>query len=212
MHRLPKVILLLSSVFAFTQCSIHQYNHKNCNKVVFTEALYKPIYNQNSVAKFNTTIDVLKNHLTGFLILKQTDSITKHLVFVTELGMKMFDFEVKNNQINTVFVFEPLNKPAFINALKRNFNDMLLLTKFGTTDCSFEKNNQTIYKSLKNNDTHFYTISNSKFMNLQETYHKKKKVSTIKYLYDIESELCNTITCKQYGIIKFYFELNTIQP
>ena len=137
MYQFLKLYLLLSSVLLFTGCSIFKYHHLNCEKVGLHDQKITSVIKPSIVSKYNTSIDILKNHLTGLLIIKQTDSVTTHIVFVTELGMKMFDFEAKNNEVNAIYVFEPLNKPQLINVLKRNFNNMLLLNMDESTQLLF---------------------------------------------------------------------------
>ena len=211
MRRLLKIYLLLSSIFVFSGCSISKYNHHNCDKIVLNETFIEPVIKAGSVLKYNTSIDVLKNHLTGLLIVKQTDSITKHLVFVTELGMKMFDFEVKNNLINTAYIFEPLNKPKMVDALKRNFSYMFMLSGFGNNDCKYQTTNEIIYTSKRGKSKHCFIVSKTAGLTTQETFHKRKKTSKITYLYNSATQTYSQIKCKQYGLIKFYFELNEPQ-
>ena len=98
MRPLPKLYLLLSSLLflGVISCRISKYNHSNCDEVGLTARFLLPIVKQNNPLKYKATIDVLKNHLTGILIVKQTDSVATHFIFVTELGMKMFDFLYKS--------------------------------------------------------------------------------------------------------------------
>jgi hypothetical protein len=157
-------------------------------------------------------VDVLRNHLSGLIIVKKTDSITTHIIFVTELGMKMFDFEAKKNEVNAIYVFEPLNKPQLINTLKRNFANMLLLNMDESQsfyDCTI--NNKRVYAIKNQKDKWFYIGSpNNSSLSLQETFHKHKRSSKITYEFDDKTNSYSQIICKQYGLIKFYFELNFI--
>lgn len=210
MHPLTKLYLLLSSVLVFSSCRISKYNHSNYDKVNLKQDAFIPVLKPNNVLKYNTTIDILKNHLTGLLIIKQTDSTTKHIIFVTELGMKMFDFEVKNNTINTNYVFEPINKPQLIEAFKTNFSNMLLLDSYKDNDLKFELPNGVVFISKKGNDKKCYTVSKTNGLTLQETFHNKKRTSKITYIYNKNTQSYSQIKCKQYGLIKFYFELNEI--
>ncbi len=208
MRRLRKLYLLLSSVLLLAGCRISKYNHLTCDKVVTNEQDFVSIIKPGAALKYKASIDVLKNHLTGLLLVKQTDSLTKHIVFVTELGMKMFDFEAKTNEINAVYVFDPLNKPKLIESLKRNFNNMLLLNAYGN---NASKCNKDIYAIKTEKHKWFYTVSvQNKEVVLQETFYKRKRESRIDYIYNAGTKTYTDIKCKQYGLIKFYFELNAI--
>jgi hypothetical protein len=212
MLQLLKPYLLLSSLFLFSGCHISKYKHLSCDKIVLSESHISPILKGKTALKYNASIDILNNHLTGLLVVKQTDSISKHIVFVTELGMKMFDFEVKGNEINVVYVFEPLNKPKLINVLKQNFSDMLLLTPYGYNDSKCENQNHIVYISSRDKTKRCFTISKSNELILQETFRKNKRISKINYTYNAASQTFSQIKCKQYGLIKFYFELNEPTP
>lgn len=215
MRRLLKIYLLLSSIFVFSGCSISKYNHHNCDKIVLNETFIEPVINYSSVLKYNTSVDVLKNHLTGLLIVKQTDSITKHLVFVTELGMKMFDFELNDHEIKTAYIFEPLNKLKLIEALKRNFSNMFLLNELDKNGIECSRNGIKFFFVANHTMKWAYSgpvsDNNNLDLRLQETFHNHKRTSRINYIYNVKTQSYSHITCKQYGLIKFYFELTEIQ-
>lgn len=170
-----------------------------------------PVMPSSGLVKYKTSIDVLKNHLTGLLIVKKTDSLTTRIVFVTELGMKMFDFEAKDNHINAVYVFDPLNKPLLIEALKRNFNNLLLLNAYRQETGKCSKGNRQVFQIKDAKDKCYYTVDpGTHAVLLQETFHKRKRESRTEYAYDKVTGLYSRINTKQYGLVKFYFELNAI--
>ena len=210
-----KIALLLSSILCISGCRISKYNHRNCDKISLTKDLITPVFNPNSTLRYNTTIDVLKNHLSGLIIVKQTDSITKHIVFVTELGLKMFDFELNNHEIKTAYVFEPLNKPKLIEALKRNFSNMFLLNELDKNGIECSRNGIKFFFVANHTMKWAYSgpvsDNNNLDLRLQETFHNHKRTSRINYIYNVKTQSYSHITCKQYGLIKFYFELTEIQ-
>ncbi|MES2512669.1 MAG: hypothetical protein V4580_00940 [Bacteroidota bacterium] len=212
-----KLYLSLSSILLLTGCSISKYNHLTCEKVGIHVQAIKPVVSSTTVSKYNTSIDILKNHLTGILVVKQTDSITTRLVFVTELGMKMFDFEAKRGEMNAVYVFEPLNKPKLIEVLKRNFSNMFLLNRNYSTSlysCSNKHFSKIMYDK-RGKEKWYYSGMNTGStvlnLSLQETFLKRKRASKIEYTYNSDTQSYSQIKCKQYGLIKFYFELTEIQ-
>lgn len=209
-----KIILLLSSFFSFlfTSCQVSKYDKLNYDKIVFNEQYITPVVDKNNTLKYNTTIDVLTKHLSGILVIKQLDSITTRIVFVTELGMKMFDFEAKENKVRILYIFEPLNKPKIVESLKRNFGNMLLLDIYNTNGgVSSIKNKQTVYELFNKPHKRFFEIDNSKKLLIQKEFKNKKRISKINYLFDEESKQYTSIICKQYGLVKFKFELNLIK-
>lgn len=216
MSLLPKAYLLLSSVLilGLGSCRISKYKHlKQCNTAVLNAENILPVLKSANSVKYKATIDVLKNHFSGLVIVKQTDSISQHIVFITELGLKMFDFEVKGSEINTVYVFEPMNKPTLISSLKRNFKNMLLLDAYGRNGSAcLNKKSQKIYGLVRDQESRYFTTFDGDKLQRQETFSGQKKESVIHYVYDGNANNYSQITCKQYGIVKLYFELNIIPP
>jgi hypothetical protein len=216
MRPLLKLYLLLSSLLflVIVSCRISKYKHSNCDKVILTEQLLKPILSNKQPLKFKATIDVLKNHLTGILIVKQTDSVATHLVFVTELGMKMFDFVYKDNRMEAVYVFEPLNKPKLIQSLMRNFENMFLF-KIINHSASYCKtiNGANFYylnevpRELK---SVFFSSDSLNHLIKQDIFNRRKQSALINYSYNSNTESYNQIKCLQYGLVKIHIELNEI--
>ena len=222
-----KLYLLLSSIFflAIVSCRISKYKHSNCDKVVYTEQLVKPILSNKKPLKFKASIDVLKNHLTGILIVKQIDSVATHFIFVTELGMKMFDFLYKDNRMEAAYVFEPLNKPKLISSLMRNLENIFLLNFNNSNVCSFISKKNEPCLQVNNKKTIFYYTgrvmdSNDLKLKSQEVFYKKRHSSKINYTYQpiVDSASrefivndYSQISCVQYGLIKIYIDLISIQ-
>lgn len=206
--------LLLSSILLLSGCAISRYKGLSCDKIVMSESDLAPVVPASGIIKYKTSIDVLKNHLTGLLVVKKTDSLTTRIVFVTELGMKMFDFEARGHNIQAVYVFDPLNKPALIDALKRNFNNLLLLNAYNRETGTCVKGNRRIFEVRDAKDKTYYTVEDAgtHAALLQETFHKRKQESRTAYTYDKATGLYSQIKTKQYGLVKFYFELNAIPP
>lgn len=215
MRQLPKPYLLLSSFVLFifiSSCRISKFKHPTeCNRVVITTAAFNPILKETTATKFKASIDVLKNHLTGIIIVKQTDSVSTHIIFVTEIGMKMFDFEWKNNEIKAVYVFEPLNKSTLINALLTNFKSMFLLDVYNKPAAWCNNKNIKSYYELEGYK-HRYIIADSlKGVISQNIFNKNRKTCFINYNFAIETNSYTQIKCTQFGLVKIRTELNKIE-
>ena len=214
MQQLRKPYLLLSSFFLFSflvSCRISKFKHpKQCNHVVITNKAFEPVLNKTKATKYKASIDVLKNHLTGIIIVKQTDSVSTHIIFVTEIGMKMFDFEWKNNEMNAAYVFEPLNKPKLIKALLSNFKQMLLLDVFDKSAGYCSNKKVKSYYELEGYK-HRYIIADSlKGISSQNIFNKNRKSCFISYKFATETNTYTQIKCTQFGLVKIKTELNKI--
>lgn len=218
MRQLPKLYLLLSSALlvVIVSCRISKYKSKNGDRVVITNKLITPVLSSNKVLKYKSTIDVLKKHLTGILMVKQTDSVTTHFIFVTELGMKMFDFTYKDQEMEATYVFEPLNKPKLIQSLMRNLEDMTMIDDFkrsvGASSSDF-RNKHTLISIeeayTKNRKKYLITDSLTHLLT-QDVFHHNRRSSLIEYSYNIETKTYSQIKCTQYGLVKIHIELNEI--
>ncbi len=214
MPLLSKPYLLLSSIICLliVSCQISKFKHPiKTNRVVITEKAFQAVLSANKASKFKASIDVLKNHLTGLIIVKKTDSLTTHIIFVTEIGMKMFDFEWKNNVMNAVYVFEPLNKESLINSLKAGFKQMLLLDVFDKHAALSSNKNITSYYDLEG-EKHRYIIADTiNGITSQQIFNKNKKNRFINYTFDADKKEYSQIRSTQFGIVKIKIELNRIE-
>lgn len=219
---LPKIALLLSSIICllFSSCAISKYGKPQTENPLPYWELNSCVY-YKSLEKYQTTIDILKNHLSGILLVKQTNNDTTCITFINELGMKYFDFIATADSVTASYVFEPLNKPAIVSVLKNNFANMFLLNfKIETkpTKNSYvlqkiqEKNNQHTFLYTLNKQKKYFTTgyddrARNFFILKQETFKGKKLSSRIKYHYSVEYKVYETISCTQYGLVKFRFNL-----
>ena len=214
MPLLSKPYLLLSSIICLLigSCQISKFKHPTkADRVVITENSFPTVLSANKVSKFKGSIDVLKNHLTGLIIVKKTDSLTTHIIFVTEIGMKMFDFEWKNNEMNAAYVFEPLNKESLINSLKAGIKQMLLLDVFNKHAALSSNKNITLYYDLEG-EKHRYIIADTiNGITSQQIFNKNKKNRFINYTFDSGKKEYSQIRSTQFGIVKIKIELNRIE-
>lgn len=217
MPRYPKLYLLLSNLLfclLFSSCSISKYKIKTASiseKLSFDHLL--PVINPNGTAtKYKATIDVLNKHFSGLVIVKKTDSITTHVVFITELGMKMFDLEKKDTAFQMVYVFEPMNKPNLISVLKTNFKNMLLMDVYGKAiNIGQTKKNELFYELTNHKEKHYFVVKNANQLTKQAIFFKRKRSSVINYVYDLETKTYEKIQALQYGVVKIRIELNAVK-
>ena len=162
---------------------------------------------QDSSLLFTASIKLYTKYYSGLIFLKRTDSVTSHLVFVTELGMKMFDYQIQNNQFKLDYVFEPLNQPRILNLLESDFKLMLLQNLYNSIALEYQKENTTIYQI----DKSYYTVhTNTK--NIQKIKVKRNPFSGLKIKYfNCDTLAAQKIVLKHKGFIALKMELNKIQ-
>lgn len=215
MVRLLTPYLLLSSCLFLTlaSCRYHHYQsyQKTDSGVLMENALLPVIPNDGQAQKYKASIDVLNKHYSGLVILKQTDSLVKHLVFVTELGMKMFDIEIKDTSMNMAYVFEPLNKPGIIKLLKNDFRSIMLLhAKNQMLQLKTKNRKDSLFLLKLKKQTRFYTFQNRNQLHLQEQFKGRKRQTRIEYRFSDSTQSYQQINFKSYGFVKVKIELTEI--
>jgi hypothetical protein len=205
--------LFLSSllVILFTSCApTFKYHFKGVE--VVNNKTVKPVVQPNEALLYKAQIKLYNKYFSGLILLKQTTQDTAHLVFVTELGMQMFDFEIANNQLNLKYVFEPLNKPKILSLLAHDMKLILLQYLYEQESKVYENgdNSGLIYATKQDKKTHFYYV-NSSTKTVVKSIIKgplfiKQKVN---YTYDKEQKL-SKIELKHKGFIRLKIILNKI--
>lgn len=201
-----RIIFLLLSSLVFSSCAYHKLtSYKKQSDLLITQTNLQPVIPSSIAVKYKASIDLLNKHFTGLIILKQTDADTKHLVFVTELGMRMFDFEMKGDSMKPVFVFDALNKPKLVTALVRNFKTILLIDWFNkTAELSAKSGKEVLH--LKSHKHHLFVFRDAgNYAVKQQVFNKHKKETKIIYTNNY-----NSVKLKQYGLVKLFIELEKI--
>ncbi len=212
MRQLLLKYFCLSSLFVtIVSCSPTQ-NYSLRKKGFVAESDIHSIVNRDNSLLYKAEITLYNRYYSGLIVLKQTDSITSHLVFITELGMKMFDFEIRNNQFKLIYVFEPLNKPEVLDLLESDMKLILLQNLINTEANIFEQENKTgyIYQTAKGNLKYYYFV-NAGTKTVEKIIVRgnlgwKEKVN---YLYN-ENLNAKQILLKHKGFIRLRIELTSI--
>ncbi len=198
-----RIISLLLSSFLLSSCVYHKLSsYKKRSDYTFPSGKFN---NVEKAIKYKTSIDVLNKHFTGLIIFKKTDAETRHVVFVTELGMTMFDFVIKGDSMTPVSVFEGLNKPQTINALIRNF-ETIFMVKWGNKNLEKREKSGKVALYLKEGKHERFVIDGGEKESAEQwVFYKRKKETRTTYSPEFEH-----IKLKQYGLVKLYIEMDKI--
>ena len=116
----------------------------------------KPIFNQDTSSYlFKAEIRLYKNYFSGLLVIKHIDSTSTRVVFITEMGLKIFDFEfckvTKDNRDGFIahYCMEAINKKTILSLLKKDFG-LITMHNLCTSENVIElKDKKTSIKILK---------------------------------------------------------------
>lgn len=125
---------------------------------------------------YKAQIDVFGNPVSGIFIAKKINETTHRIVFTTEFGNKLLDFEISDNTFKVNYIVDDLNKKIIVNTLKDDFR--LLLQSNYKVGQVFENQNERIYTSEVSHKHYFlYTDEgNYKVHKLVKASKYKEKV------------------------------------
>lgn len=78
---------------------------------------------------FNTKIDMMKNHLSGLMVIKPLASGSCRVVFITGVGLKLFDMEFfPEKPVQVHYIIDAMNRRALVNTLTNDL-ELVLMTR-----------------------------------------------------------------------------------
>ena len=117
-----RLLLLISLIVFICSCKSTYKTIKSD-----TEKYYPASFISESTSLlYKTKIDAFGNYFSGLLFIKPQSSDSVRIVFMSELGLKFFDFEIIGNENKINYCLEALNKPYIVNTLVNDFRIMLL--------------------------------------------------------------------------------------
>lgn len=206
-----KNLCLSSILILLTSCAIPiKYKLTGQRKISTTDV--QPLVLTKSTMLYKTQISLFNKYYTGMLLHKQTDSTTSHLVFVTEIGIKMFDIELKQDSLKMVYCFEPLNKPKITHLLEEDMGLILLhqlLNQQGKIYTS-NKEGTTLYTTKKNGKLYVYTTQENT-NRIAKSVVKGKLFTKQKTVYKFGADnLPESVSLKHKGLLRLKIKLNRI--
>ncbi|MCW3082829.1 MAG: hypothetical protein JWP12_195 [Bacteroidetes bacterium] len=134
------------------------------------------------------------------------------VIFTTELGMKIFDFEFKDTSFTLHFCVPQFNKPKLLKTIQRDI-EMLLMNNLQEQNFDYytdQKNVYTIAKA-KSEGMYNYYFTEIASKHLVKIEHSKKRVKkTIFTLGNYVNDFPNNIVI-QHCDIKLKIELNLLK-
>ncbi len=206
--------LLLSSFITLTLigCTFGHYGRlKKSNEPNPTSP--KSIFGDNfNSFLFKTNITVYGKNFSGLLITKQLSPQDYRVIFTTELGMKLFDFEFKDTAFTLHYCVPQFNQPKLLKTIQK---DIEILLMNNLKNKSFEifsdlKNNLIIHR-LKEEKMYNYYFTEKSSQHLVKIEHSKKHVKNIIFtLNNYENNFPTSILIK-HCTVKLKIELNLLK-
>lgn len=140
---------------------------------------------------YKAKITINKNKFGGILILKKIKENQHRVVFTTEFGNKIFDFEFTTNEFKVNYILDKIDKKIIINALKKDFH--LLVHESNLIETMYLKGNETLYQSSLNKKYNYYFISNKNLALTKIVMASKNKEKLCITFSEIEKKIAKNI-------------------
>lgn len=168
-------LLVISCFLFFYSCK--SYKVDGISKVKTIDKIDNPYFsNLETDYIYKTHIEVYGNDLSGIFVTKKLNDSIHRMVFTTDFGNKLLDFEISETTFKINYVAEDLNRKLILNTLEKDFK--LLLKQSFKIEEEFENQEYYIYKS--NANKRFNYIYKSKvdntFVKIIQTSRKKEKL------------------------------------
>lgn len=91
---------------------------------------------------FKSRISVNNKNFSGFFVIKKQSKDDFRTIFINQAGMKYFDFRIESREDSIIHVFEPINRPAFLTMLIRDYRLLL----FSPEACKEKNKNEYLLR------------------------------------------------------------------
>ncbi len=174
---LRQIVFVFCMLLTFVSCQTYMVKDavKSDNTSNFVENNYFLDTEKDYVYK--ASIQVYGNQLGGVFIIKKISEYEHRVVFTTEFGNRLFDFQVSPTTNKVNYVIEDLDKKIIKNTLISDFR--ILLEQKYLVDQTYETADSFIYKNKDGKRNHFLFVNQSDLLltKISTTSKTKEKVN-----------------------------------
>ena len=203
------ILFLISFLILLTSCATNKIVKDFKQKEVNVKTYDNPYFSNSEIDYvYKANISVYGNELSGIFIAKKINESTHRVVFTTEFGNKLLDFEISENDFKINSIVDELNKKILINTLKTDFR--LLLKKHYLVNEEFENQTFNVFKSEDKNKFNylFESKTDSKLTKIVRSSKRKEKFSII---FTTENNTFAQNIVIKHESIKLKIELNYLK-
>lgn len=196
------VFIVLFSTSCSTVNVVKEYKTTNLETTTFEVPYF---INPEMDYVYKANISVYGNELSGIFIAKKVNETTHRIVFTTEFGNKLIDFEISETDFKVNSIVEELNRKILINTLITDFR--LLLRSHYIIKSQFENEQNKVYLAQQDKKfTYlFVSTSNNQLYKIINTSKRKEKINI---LFTSENNSFASKIVIQHFNIKLRIELN----
>ncbi len=200
MRKSTILFLLISIFFAVLLFSCGANPARKLPKTPVDNAELKVGYFANPEIDYiyKTNITVYGNELSGIFIAKKIDEVTHRVVFTTEFGNKLLDFEISENDFKVNAIVEELDRKILVYTLVDDFR-LLLREKYAIAQ-QYEDVENKILESVDGKRYNYLYISKNDGK-LNQIVHSTKRKEKINITFISENNIfAQSIVVQHYDI------------
>ena len=176
-------LLLSNCLFVLFSCAPVHKQWQPATADITKLQKFKPAF---TVALYNTTVDVVGNHLSGLLLIKKMPDSSLRMVFSNEMGFKFFDFEFGvDGKFKVYSIIKQMNKRSVLKTLRKDF-ELILMERLDSSIASVKINNSLLYHIFPQSKGFNYYITDStgnELVRLERASNSKTVVEAIMQNY-----------------------------
>lgn len=177
-------MILSSSLLFILSCSPVHKQMQSVNADITVLQKFKPAF---TIALYNTTVDVVGNHLSGLLLIKKMPDSSTRMVFSNEMGFSFFDFEFgANGSFKVYSIIKKMNKKSVIKTLRHDF-ELILMNNLDSNKAIVKtKDGQLYFIFPKNKGYNYYitTADGNGLIRMERASNKKTIVEAVMRNYN----------------------------
>ena len=138
--------LLISFILFFLNSCKSLSTTKNLTGKEKVKEIINPYFSNTEIDYvYKAKIHFGKHGFGGVLIIKKIKEEVHRVVFITEFGIKIFDFEFLKDSFRVNYIIDKMNKKYVLSALKNDYQ--LLISQYNISEKQFVKKQKLIYSS-----------------------------------------------------------------
>src|SRR5687768_11367237 len=124
-----RYLLLSSCLFVFAGCVS---SYRQLQKVEGNASCVEKFRPKFTTALYTTRVNIIGNYLTGLLVIKNMPDSSIRVVFTSEMGLSLFDFEFRpDGRFKVYHIIDKMNRKAVIRTLRQDF-ELVLMQQLNT--------------------------------------------------------------------------------
>ena len=137
-----RYLLLSSCLFFFAGCAS---SYKQLQKIEGDVSCLEKFRPHFTTALYTAHVNIVGNHLSGLLVVKAMPDSSLRIVFTSEMGLSLFDFEFTGSgEFKVHHIIKRMDRKAVIKTLRQDF-ELILMRRISTKSATIYRNNDRIY-------------------------------------------------------------------